>query len=44
VKQVEEYFERLEKCGLPERKERSQLYKALELGQAQLASMGLRTH
>ena len=44
VKQVEEYFERLEKCGLPERKERSKLYKALEMGQAQLAEMGLRTH
>jgi hypothetical protein len=44
VKQVEEYFERLEKCGLPERKDRSQLYKALELGRANLEAMGLRTH
>ena len=44
VKQVEEYFERLDKCGLPERKERSQLYKALELGRANLEAMGLRTH
>ena len=44
VKQVEEYFERLDKCGLPERRERSKLHKALELGQANLAAMGLRTH
>ena len=44
VKQVEEYFERLEKCGLPERKDRSQLYQALELGRANLEAMGLRTH
>jgi hypothetical protein len=44
VKQVEEYFERLDKCGLPERRQRSKLHHALELGRAQLASMGLRTH
>ena len=44
MKQVEEYFERLEKCGLPERKDRSQLYQALELGRANLEAMGLRTH
>jgi hypothetical protein len=44
VKQVEEYFERLDKCGLPERRERSKLHKALELGQANLQAMGLRTH
>jgi hypothetical protein len=30
-KQSEEYFERLAKCGLPERRERSRLWKMLEL-------------
>lgn len=30
-KQSEEYFERLAKCGLPERRERSRLWKVLEL-------------
>ncbi len=43
VKQVEEYFERLDKCGLPERRRRSKLHNALEMGRAQLADMGLRT-
>ncbi|MFN8543496.1 MAG: ferritin-like domain-containing protein [Candidatus Binatia bacterium] len=31
MKQSEEYFERLAKCGLPERRERSRLWKMLEL-------------
>jgi hypothetical protein len=43
VKQVEEYFERLDKCGLPERRERSRLHQMLELGRESLAAMGLRT-
>jgi hypothetical protein len=31
LKQTEEYFERLAKCGLPERRERSRLWKFVEL-------------
>ncbi len=31
IKQSEEYFERLAKCGLPERRERSKLWKLVEL-------------
>ena len=34
LKQSEEYFERLAKCGLPERRERSRLWKMVELDQA----------
>jgi hypothetical protein len=34
VKQSEEYFERLAKCGLPERRERSRLWKMVELAKA----------
>ncbi len=36
LKQIEEYFERLTKCGLPERRERSKLARARELMQAAL--------
>jgi len=36
LKQIEEYFERLAKCGLPERRERSKLARARELMQAAL--------
>jgi hypothetical protein len=38
LKQAEEYFERLEKCGLPERRERSKLARAVELGRATIAA------
>jgi hypothetical protein len=38
IKQTEEYFERLDKCGLPERRERSKLFRALEMAQAALAA------
>jgi len=38
IQQVEEYFERLEKCGLPERRERSKLWQANELTKATLAA------
>src|SRR5689334_11440666 len=31
MKQTEEYFERLAKCGMPERRDRSRLWKMLEL-------------
>lgn len=34
LKQAEEYFERLAKCGLPERRERSRLWKMVELTMA----------
>ena len=37
MKQIDEYFERLDKCGMPERRERSKLHKVAEmakLGQA----------
>ena len=37
-KQTEEYFERLAKCGLPERRERSRLWKATELAKQSIAS------
>jgi hypothetical protein len=38
LRQVEEYFERLDKCGLPERRERSKLAKLIELTRAVLAN------
>jgi hypothetical protein len=38
IQQVDEYFERLEKCGLPERRERSKLYRATELTRATVAA------
>jgi hypothetical protein len=31
-KQTDEYFERLAKCGMPERRDRSRLWKMVELG------------
>ena len=36
IKQTEEYFERLAKCGLPERRGRSRLWKMLELNKQAL--------
>jgi len=36
MKQTEEYFERLSKCGLPERRERSRLWKMFELQKQQM--------
>jgi hypothetical protein len=38
LKQVDEYFERLDKCGLPERRERSKLALATEMTRAVLAT------
>lgn len=38
LKQVDEYFERLDKCGLPERRERSKLARATELTRAVISS------
>ncbi len=34
LKQIEEYFERLDKCGMPERRERSKLALAMEMTRA----------
>jgi hypothetical protein len=34
LKQLQEYFERLERCGLPERRERSRLARAMEMTRA----------
>jgi len=38
LKQSEEYFERLAKCGLPERRERSRLWKLVELSKQAAAA------
>jgi len=38
LKQVDEYFERLDKCGLPERRERSKLARANEMTRAVIAA------
>jgi hypothetical protein len=42
LKQMEEHFERLDKCGMPERKERSKLYKMMEMGKAAAAQAGIQ--
>jgi hypothetical protein len=39
LKQTEEYFERLAKCGLPERRERSRLWKFVELNRQAVANL-----
>ncbi len=39
LKQTEEYFERLDKCGLPERRERSKLAAVMEMTRASLAAL-----
>jgi hypothetical protein len=39
LKQSEEYFERLAKCGLPERRERSRLWKFVELTKQAAANL-----
>jgi hypothetical protein len=41
MKQIEEYFERLDKCGLSERRKRSKLHNALELTRASLQEAGV---
>ena len=38
LKQVDEYFERLDKCGMPERRERSKLAMAMEMTRAAIAA------
>jgi hypothetical protein len=38
LKQTDEYFERLAKCGLPERRDRSRLWKATEMARQSMAS------
>ncbi len=42
LKQMEEHFERLEKCGMPERKERSKLYQMFEMGKAAAEAAGIK--
>ncbi|MGH7858456.1 MAG: ferritin-like domain-containing protein [Candidatus Binatia bacterium] len=41
AKQIEEYFERLDKCGLTERRQMSKLHNAYELTKAILAEQGI---
>jgi len=41
LKQMEEYFERLDKCGLTERRRMSKLHNALELTKAGLSALGV---
>jgi hypothetical protein len=41
AKQIEEYFERLDKCGLTERRRMSKLHNAYELTKAVLAEQGI---
>ena len=41
AKQIEEYFERLDKCGLTERRRMSKLHNAFELTKAVLAERGI---
>jgi len=41
LKQMEEYFERLDKCGLSERRRMSKLHNALELTRASLQERGI---
>ncbi|HXC51636.1 MAG TPA: hypothetical protein VN634_12170 [Candidatus Limnocylindrales bacterium] len=38
IQQVEEYFERLDKCGMPERRERSTLWQVIEMAKAGTAA------
>ena len=44
LKQMQEHFERLEKCGMPERKsiDRSKLFAMFEMGKAAAAEAGIR--
>lgn len=44
LKQMQEHFERLEKCGMPERKnvERSKLFAMFEMGKAAAAEAGIK--
>ena len=42
LKQMEEHFERLEKCGMPERKDRSKLYQMFVMGKAAAEAAGIR--
>ena len=41
LKQMEEYFERLDKCGLGERRKTSKLHRAMELTRASLQEAGV---
>jgi len=39
LQQIEEYFERLERCGMPERREKSRLWQIVEMTKAAQAEM-----
>jgi hypothetical protein len=39
---MQEHFERLDKCGMPERRERSKLYKMYEMGRAAAENAGIK--
>jgi hypothetical protein len=41
LKQMEEHFERLDKCGMPERKERSKLYLMYQMSKAAAEQAGI---
>jgi len=43
LKQIEEYFERLAKCGLPERRERSRLWRLVDLNRQAMAAIAPST-
>jgi hypothetical protein len=42
LKQMQEHFERLDKCGMPERRERSKLYLMYEMGRAAAENAGIK--
>ena len=44
LKQMQEHFERLDKCGMPERKniDRSKLFAMFEMGKAAAAEAGIK--
>lgn len=41
LKQMEEHFERLDRCGMPERKERSKLYQFYQMSKAAAEAAGI---
>ena len=42
LKQMQEHFERLDKCGMPERRQRSKLYLMYEMGRAAAENAGIK--
>ena len=39
---MQEHFERLDKCGMPERRERSKLFKMYQMGVAAAEAAGIK--